>query len=130
MKLSAFERIVLSQALPALIPETGNRHLYAICDKLAADVSLTEKETKHIGLKTGGQKFKSPETGKEEVVPEGNMAWRPDRQASKNVDIPKILYDIIVKGFREMDERDNLPKGMVPVFDRFVKEAEWHKDEE
>jgi len=129
MNLSVRERVVMSQLLPALVPEKSNRYFYSMIDELAINLSLTDKEVTRIEFKQAGEKFKN-EAGKEAIVPEGQVVWNPQKEFDKNIAIPKALNDVIIKTFREKDEKGELGREMVLIFDRFVKEEEWHKEEE
>ena len=129
MKLSVRERVMMSQLFPALVPETANRHFYALIDELAKDLSLTEKEADRIEFKQAGEKYKDEEGG-EQVVPKDQVLWNPQKEFVKNVDIPKVLNDAIIKTFQEKDAKGELGREMIVIFDRFVKEEEWHKDKE
>ena len=129
MKLSVRERVMMSQLFPALVPETANRHFYALIDELAKDLSLTEKEADRIEFKQAGEKYKDEEGG-EQVVPKDQVLWNPQKEFVKNVDIPKVLNDAIIKTFQEKDAQGELGREMIVIFDRFVKEEEWHKDKE
>ena len=129
MKLSVRERVMMSQLFPTLVPETANRHFYALIDELAKDLSLTEKEADRIEFKQAGEKYKDEEGG-EQVVPKDQVLWNPQKEFVKNVDIPKVLNDAIIKTFQEKDAKGELGREMIVIFDRFVKEEEWHKDKE
>lgn len=129
MELNVRERITLVGIMPSLIPEQGSRHFYAMIDKLAVDLSLTEKEVKEIELKQEGEEF-ADKTGKKEVVPQGMMRWRDDKEVIKDVRIPDVLQKLIVKNFQQMDKRGQLTANMIPLFDRFVDENSWYKEGE
>ena len=130
MKFNVEERMVMGNLMPILAPEKSNRHFYALLDELAKKFSLTEKEIRHIEVKFGGETFKDPDTGKEEVVQKGKMIWRSDRNADKNIDIPEVINNVIVSSFQEMDRSDALPREAIPIFDRFVEELKWYKQKE
>jgi len=130
MKLNVHERILMANLLPALLPEKSTRFFYASINKVALELSLTDKEIKHIGLKTAGEMFIDATTKEAGIVPEGQMKWQMGKQADKNVDIPKSINDLIVRKFQEWDKKGELSPDVLLVFDRFVGEAEWFKEEE
>ena len=129
MKFTAQERMAMSQLLPALVPEKSNRHFYAMVTELSFDMSFTDKENEHLAVKMGGQEYIDPLTDKKAVVPQGQIVWKPENGADKDINIPKAIREIIVQKFKEWDKADELPADAVFVFDRFVKKGEWHKKE-
>jgi len=126
MKFTVYERIMLGNLLPDLVPAQANRLIFASLNRLAEQLSLTEKEIKHIGLKQPGETF-IDEDGKEIVVPEGQVMWRNIKSTDKDITIPESIRTIMVNKFKELDKTDKLPSSAIDIFDRFVKEDEWYQ---
>lgn len=99
--LSPFERITL---LP-LIPRTGDSKLMKEFMKYEEQVRFNSMERTDWGIKLTSDSIK----------------WDKTKSKDKKIRIPKVVYEIIVRTFKEMNDSNTLTPESYPLWEKFVQ---------
>jgi len=110
MKLTISERI----ALLGVLPDRGNVATLRIIGDLRRQLSFTEEEHKHFGIKNS-------------TLPDGrvNITWNPELQnETKDIKMGKAAKGVIVQQLSQLDSQNQLHISMLPIYEKFVEKTE------
>ncbi len=104
MKLSVAERL----GILSILPIRGDYITLKVLNQLRLNLAFSEKELKDYG------------------VVEDKEKQRVDWSSDAVVDIPigEVASDLVVRAFRDLDKRKELPANLVELYEKFIPTTE------